>query len=132
MLYSFGEALNNSSATLTVALYLYANERGRTDIAFAIAAILMILTLVINLSASLVGKDVYKRQSMESTRVPSMSKMAKALSMGGHHVLCQRQQLGRGRAWVLRAENGRDNSHTVHIAALQLGDIACVCLLYTS
>ena len=60
MLYSFGEALNNYSATLTVALYLYANERGRTDIAFAIAAILMILTLVINLSASLVGKKLKK------------------------------------------------------------------------
>ena len=60
VLYSFGEALNNSPATLTVALYLYANERGRTDIAFAIAAILMILTLVINLSASLVGKKLKK------------------------------------------------------------------------
>ena len=60
VLYSFGAALNNSSATLTVALYLYANERGRTDIAFAIAAILMILTLVINLSASLVGKKLKK------------------------------------------------------------------------
>ena len=60
MLYIFGEELNNSSATLTVALYLYANERGRTDIAFAIAAILMILTLVINLSASLVGKKLKK------------------------------------------------------------------------
>ena len=60
VLYTFGEALNNSSATLTVALYLYANERGRTDIAFAIAAILMILTLVINLSASLVGKKLKK------------------------------------------------------------------------
>ena len=60
VLYSFGEALNNSSATLTVALYLYANGRGRTDSAFAIAAILMILTLVINLSASLVGKKLKK------------------------------------------------------------------------
>ena len=60
VLYSFGEALNNSSATLTVVLFLYANERGRTDIAFAIAAILMILTLVINLSASLVGKKLKK------------------------------------------------------------------------
>ena len=60
VLYSFGEALNNSSATLTVALYLYAIERGRTDFAFAIAAILMILTLVINLSASLVGKKLKK------------------------------------------------------------------------
>ena len=55
VLYSFGEALNNSSATLTLALYLYANERGETDVAFAIAAILMILTLLINLAAKPAG-----------------------------------------------------------------------------
>ena len=61
VLYSFAEALNNSSATLTVALYLYANERGETDIAFAIAAILMILTLLINLSAGLVGKKLKQK-----------------------------------------------------------------------
>ena len=60
VLYNFGEALHNSSATLTVALYLYANERGETDIAFAIAAILMILTLAINLSANLIGKKLKK------------------------------------------------------------------------
>ena len=61
VLYSFTEALTNSSATLTVALYLYANERGETDIAFAIAAILMILTLIINLSASLAGKKLKQK-----------------------------------------------------------------------
>ena len=55
VLYSFKEALTNSSATLTLALYLYANERGETDVAFAIAAILMILTLVINMAAKLAG-----------------------------------------------------------------------------
>lgn len=60
VLYNFGEALHNSSATLTVALYLYANERGETDIAFAIAAILMVLTLAINLSANLIGKKLKK------------------------------------------------------------------------
>ncbi len=61
VLYSFTEAMTNSSATLTVALYLYANERGETDIAFAIAAILMILTLIINLSASLAGKKLKQK-----------------------------------------------------------------------
>ena len=60
VLYSFAQSLNNSSATLTVALYLYANERGETEIAFAIAAILMILTLVINLAAGLVGRRLKK------------------------------------------------------------------------
>ena len=58
ILYNYKEALTNSSATLTVALYLYANERGETDIAFAIAAILMALTLIINLSANFVGKKL--------------------------------------------------------------------------
>ena len=60
VLYSFAQSLNNSSATLTVALYLYANERGETEIAFAIAAILMILTLAINLAAGLVGRRLKK------------------------------------------------------------------------
>ena len=64
VLYSFGEALNNSSATLTVALYLYANERGRTDIAFAIAAILMVLALLINLAASLVSRYFRRKNAL--------------------------------------------------------------------
>ena len=55
VLNNFVTALESSSATLTVALYVYASERGETDIAFAIATILMLLTLVINLSANLVG-----------------------------------------------------------------------------
>lgn len=60
ILYSYTEALTNSSATLTVALYLYANERGETDIAFAIAAILLVLTLIINLAAGYVGRKLKK------------------------------------------------------------------------
>lgn len=42
---------NNAGSTLTVALYMYAKERGEFDIAFAIAAILLILTFIINLAA---------------------------------------------------------------------------------
>ena len=56
MLYNYVEALNESSATLTVALYLYANERGEMEVAFAIAAVLMVLTLAINLTAKWVGR----------------------------------------------------------------------------
>ena len=48
-------------ATLTVALYTYAKERGEFDVAFAIAAILMLLTLGINLTAELVGRQIRKR-----------------------------------------------------------------------
>jgi len=52
----FFEGLFSSGATLTVALYVYATEDGNFEVAFAIAAILMILTLLINLSTTLIGK----------------------------------------------------------------------------
>lgn len=52
----FFEGLFSSGATLTVALYVYATEEGNFAVAFAIAAILMILTLLINLSATLIGR----------------------------------------------------------------------------
>lgn len=57
------EGLSSSGATLTVALYVYAKEQGEFDVAFAIAAILMILTLIINLLASFVEKYYKKRRS---------------------------------------------------------------------
>lgn len=53
---NFKDALLSSGSTLTVALYLYATEDTDFEVAFAIAAILMILTLLINLSATLIGK----------------------------------------------------------------------------
>ena len=53
---NFKDALLSSGSTLTVALYVYATEDGNFEVAFAIAAILMILTLLINLSATLIGK----------------------------------------------------------------------------
>ena len=52
----FFEGLFSSGSTLTVALYVYATEEGNFEVAFAIAAILMILTLLINLNATLIGK----------------------------------------------------------------------------
>ena len=57
----FVTALHTSSATLTVALYIYANERGETAAAFAIATILLALTLLINLSASIAGRRLRRR-----------------------------------------------------------------------
>ncbi len=56
--------LTSPGATLTVALYVYAKEEGEFGVAFAIAAILMILTLLINLSATLVGKYFAKRRNI--------------------------------------------------------------------
>lgn len=58
------EGLASPGATLTVALYVYAKEEGEFGVAFAIAAILMVLTLLINLSATLVGKYFEKRRSV--------------------------------------------------------------------
>lgn len=56
------EGLGSAGATLTVALYVYAKENGEFGVAFAIAAILMILTVFINLSAALAGRYFQKRK----------------------------------------------------------------------
>lgn len=58
----FARSLKSSSATLTVALYVYASERGQTDVAFAIAVILMIIAFVINLAANRAGTRLKKRR----------------------------------------------------------------------
>ncbi len=58
----FFSGLTSPGATLTVALYVYAKEEGEFGVAFAIATILMILTLLINLLASLVSKYYAKRR----------------------------------------------------------------------
>lgn len=67
----FAHTLNNfifglasSGSTLTVALYFYAKERGEFGIAFAIAAILMILTLIINSAAGLVAKYFKRKKEL--------------------------------------------------------------------
>ncbi|HIU10960.1 MAG TPA: phosphate ABC transporter permease PstA [Candidatus Avidehalobacter gallistercoris] len=61
VLNGFFSGLANSGATLTMALFFYAKERGEFEVAFAIAAILMLLTLLVNLLASLVGV-IFKRR----------------------------------------------------------------------
>ena len=58
---SVSNFMHSSGASLTVALYVYARERAEFDVAFAIAAILMLLTLIINLAASLVGRKLKKK-----------------------------------------------------------------------
>lgn len=57
------EGLTSSGASLTVALYVYAKEQGEFEVAFAIAAILMLLTLCINLVADWTGKYFKKRRN---------------------------------------------------------------------
>ena len=60
---AFPMGMKSPGASLTVALYVYAKEQGEFGVAFAIAAILMILTLVINLSASLIAKHFERRKN---------------------------------------------------------------------
>ena len=62
--YNLIDGLGESGATLTVALYVYAKEQGEFEVAFAIASILMMLALLINLSATLVGKYYKKRREV--------------------------------------------------------------------
>ena len=52
--------LSSSGSTLTVMLYVYAKERSDFDLAFAVAVILLVITLIINLSAQTVGKKLKK------------------------------------------------------------------------
>ena len=57
----FFSGLTSAGATLTVALYVYAKEQGEFGVAFGIAAILMALSLTVNLSASAVTRHFRKK-----------------------------------------------------------------------
>ena len=57
---SLAAMMKASGATLTVALYIYAKERADFTTAFAIATILLGLTVVINGAAALAGKKLKK------------------------------------------------------------------------
>ncbi len=61
---NFFNGLKSAGSTLTVALYVYAKEQGDFSTAFAIAAILMAMTVLINLSASLVSRCFKKRKQI--------------------------------------------------------------------
>ena len=64
-LIGFAKSLHSSAATLTVALYIYASERGETDVAFAIAVILMLIAFGINAAAHRAGR-LSKRERGEA------------------------------------------------------------------
>jgi len=64
-LIGFVKSLHASAATLTVALYVYASERGETDVAFAIAVILMLIAFGINAAANRAGR-LSKRERGEA------------------------------------------------------------------
>ncbi len=60
----FFSGLENSGATLTVALYMYAKEEGEFGVAFAIAAILIVFALIINLAAKLVQRYFRRKKAL--------------------------------------------------------------------
>ena len=62
ILNSFMTALQSSSATLTVALYVYATERGELNVAFSVATILMLLTLLLNVAANLSATKLNRKE----------------------------------------------------------------------
>lgn len=64
-LYGLFEGLQSSGSTLTVALYVYAKEQGEFEAAFAIAAILMILTVLIDLAAAVISRYFKKGEAYE-------------------------------------------------------------------
>lgn len=57
-LLGFFDSLQTSSATLTVALYLYANEEGLFDVAFAIAFVLLVISFSINFLFGVFSKQI--------------------------------------------------------------------------
>ena len=61
----FFDGLRSSGSTLTVSLYMYVKEEGEFGVGFAIAAILMALTLLVNLLAMLVGRAFKRRRNYE-------------------------------------------------------------------
>ena len=56
--FSLDRVAGASGATLTVALYHYAKENADFSVAFSIATILLILTVIINFSASFLGRKL--------------------------------------------------------------------------
>ncbi|MBQ2752729.1 MAG: ABC transporter permease subunit, partial [Firmicutes bacterium] len=58
------DGLASPGATLTVALYVYAKEQGEFGVAFAIAAILMVMTVLINFAATLVQKYFARKKNI--------------------------------------------------------------------
>ncbi len=61
----FFEGLTGAGSTLTVALYVYAKEQGEFGVAFAIGAILLVLTFAVNFAARAAGKYFQRRNAHE-------------------------------------------------------------------
>ncbi len=62
--HGFLEGMSSPGATLTVSMYVYAKEQGEFEIAFAIATVLMMLTILINMATHMVQHHFSKRRSL--------------------------------------------------------------------
>jgi phosphate transport system permease protein len=62
VLNGFMTALQSSSATLTVALYIYATERGELTVAFSVATILLVITMLLNLATHTVSSKLGEKE----------------------------------------------------------------------
>ncbi len=60
----FFTGMNSAGATLTVALYVYAKEQGEFEVAFAIASLLMILTIFINALITVLQRNFSRRKHL--------------------------------------------------------------------
>ncbi len=61
----FWDGLHSAGATLTVALYVYAKEQGEFQVAFGVAAILLVLSFGINLTAGAVTRYYRKKNAID-------------------------------------------------------------------
>ncbi len=59
-LHGYIDGITSSGATLTVALYVYAKEQGEFEVAFVIAAILLVLCFITNYLAQAYGRHMKK------------------------------------------------------------------------
>jgi phosphate transport system permease protein len=62
VLNDFMTALQSSSLTLTVALYVYAAARGELTVAFWVATILMVITMLLNLAMNTVSSKLGEKE----------------------------------------------------------------------
>ena len=58
-------AFGRSGGTLSVALYMYVNERGEFEVGYAIAAILMLLVLCLNGATRLIRKKMKRKEGAQ-------------------------------------------------------------------
>ncbi len=60
---NFFEQIMSSGSTLSVELYRYAYSRGENDVGFAIAAVLLIIVFILNVSTRIISRRIEKKKT---------------------------------------------------------------------